>query len=377
MAIMHVEISIEGLDDDFLTQCFRKFEIVEEVGMVLPTITLDLAMKNFSLLPILSSGTKVLKLSYGVTEESALTSYWDIVDFMYKKDTNQNSNAIGLQLVAILHIEEFMSVTRQNCFEGKSNDVLRQQSTNFESFDCNYTGDDSMKWIQWGVSDWVYFNHVIAHAYANEDDLILGAITQGKVLVVKSVVGSFAKVLNGDTCLTFSPFADNDLDIKVSDYTLKSNCDGLGTIYDGALYRVLNAPYRVYNYGINGAMSIIDKDQVVSDKASSFPMPVKAECGNVHNYYYKADYQNIVNSVRFGKQELSLSSRILFADTNKLRLLDVVNFESGVHATNNSSKDYVDGLYLVTKIKTKMDLQGISQDITLNRDFVNTNITTS
>lgn len=359
----YVGVELEGLAD-FNRKIFTKLVIKESAGLIPPIFELHLFQNTYSLYSSITKVNLPIKISYGTSLTNARTYKFTLSNYVYAPA----EGGYNLILTGMMDVKDFTNISRIRAFKMTSDMVIDQIDSLTPS--TNYTGMDEQSWIQHNISDKTFVENIISHAYVDDTDVIAGAITIDKQLIINSVKNVFAKDVTRIIRIKqeVAPHEINQSIIKF---------DGLQVESDSALWsNFLSEGKELPVFSIEDRTitpmkpitnSIIDGTSYQS-YTQNVSYPTIIDCGNCHDKYYQAWVNNLNYLVQFSRNNIYITTTQKYLSTEIARVLDAVEFVPS-NKQKNELYDPLSGRYILTEKFTQISQKGFSHRLKLNRDF--------
>lgn len=345
-----VDLKFEGFDVGLLPTNFVKATLIEDArGIITPVLSLTLSQPNRDLYRYLKRGL-LLEFTFGNNSSNAKTYKFRLVNYNYSK---ADATFFNLELSCLLDVFEFTNSTDIRFVDGTSDEVFKDLKT--VTPDVDYEGDDEQVWIQHNNSEKDFAERVLSHAYVDEDDFVVAALTLDSKLVARST----KKVLDeGVHKYTFHQEI-GDLNIQYTDFSVKT---------DGAIWSKLLSEGRplviVSRDGRDNDILFPSKHPPLLDKNVSFPPQLDSL--NCHENYYQAWINNLSNAVDWMSDVVYTDSGRRILNNDELQLLDPVMFLPNNPEADNFVSD-ISGKYILIYKETWVTQKASSQVFQLAR----------
>lgn len=352
-----VDLSFDGFPG-LVRQNFIGVIVVEDGrGLVVPAAEIMLRQMDRSLYPYVSKKGLKITLTYGTNPETANTYEFSLVNHIYE---SAEGGGFKLTLSCLLDVSDFTNKASIQSFDGTSDDVLSQLGSVTPVID--YKGDDKQFWIRHNNSEKNFAERVLKHAYISDDDMVVGALTVGKQLVVRSVKDAF----ESEPVVKFTDITSPG-NLKVANFnTYSSQSDNAiwsKFLAEGRTLTVTKRDNResVILYPATGG--VINKGSTL-DMEENVGFPPVLDNLNCHDKYWQAWLNNLSRSVEWLSHNVVLSTMYRFFSNDDLKLLDVVDFQP----SNPGNDDYVSSL--AGKYMAIYKVSSISQKGSMNKFYL-------
>ena len=338
--------------------------IIESCYTFAPTLKLEV-LSNGSVLTDtpLYDGQKlnvsIASLETGIEGEESIESEQITVPFRLFNYTVVPFDPLNykITLSAIMDVPDIFA-SRSESFHGTSSNVFQQMAERIGLTAVVDPTNDSQVWIRPGLRGGAFLSEVANHSWSNEGDFMVWALRKEGEL---ALLNMNQKLKRTDADWTFNKQV---LDIGIGspdvnevlyrDYEIRST--------SGLQNQLFGYGMDVHTYVIeNGERVKIEMDELdrrnvnwnVNKELSTFRNhdSLPFDCGNTHQNYHKAKYQNLRAQSLFSLQ-VQCSSR----HPRRVKLLDTVDLEIPIPSLGKKSNIY-QGRYVVSKTVTHVNFK--------------------
>jgi len=344
---------IGGVDYPLEATGFNSLKIVSSRSISVPMVEMELvdSFNFFSEKVTLADGVQ-LKVLLGTSQEEYDTMVFRVFSFSDPKAGGSTS----VKIIGYLDVVAYYMATANKPISGTSYNVLKAMADMAGmTFEGDATSDDQV-WIPGNDRYCQWARKIVAHAYGNDMSLMALAVTPLKVMRYRDVMaldvsGDMPAFVNGDSRPKSKIFQMRDShSLSRSGSNNASGAYGHRIVVQRAnaeLQTVRDAiRYKRFASFTNVAKDV--RDAVKNAEGSPGVLNTQfspIECGNVHEHYWEAQYQNARLSRLF-----STGATLLVEDRTKIEVLDPVKYmpSSAPGATGAEAKEQVQGIYVVT-----------------------------
>lgn len=355
----YIKVEFDGLED-FNFKMFDRFVLHEQSGLIIPTFELVLFQTDYSLYSSIIKTNLKIEISYGSSIDKVKKYEFSLLNYVY----TQSEKGYDLSLTGILHVKDFTNKIEISANEDKSNNILSGFKTIKPIID--YKGDDKQVWIRHNCTEKDFAERILKHAYIEEKDLVISALTVGKELIAKS----YKESIKDKEIKEFKEEKENESPSKI-------RMDGFQLESDSAIWsNFLSEGRRLPVISVRDRkMEILEPTQgslknskTYQEQSNNTNHKPILDAGNCHNNYYKAWLNNLNYFVQLIRNNVFINTSKAFMNNNDLKLLDTVKFVPD----NPNNQDFVDsisGKYILTEKITEITQKGFKQRFRLNRDY--------
>lgn len=355
----YMKVEFDGLED-FNFKMFERFTLHEQAGLIIPMFELVLFQTDYSLYRSIIKTNLKIKISYGSEIDSVKTHEFSLLNYVYV----QTNKGYKLSLTGILNVKDFTNKIGISANKEKSNNILSSLKTVKPIID--YEGDDKQVWIRHNCTEKDFAERVIKHAYIEEKDLVMSALTVKKELIVKG----YKKSIKAKETLEFKEEKENESPdkIRIDGFQLESDSAIWSNfLSEGRQLPVVSAKDRKMEL-IKPTQGSLKNSKSYQEQLDNVHHKPLLDNGNCHDNYYKAWLNNLNYFVQLIRNNVYINISKSFLDNNDLKLLDTVKFTPD----NPNNQDFVDsisGKYILTEKITEITQKGFKHTVRINRDY--------
>lgn len=355
----YIKVEFEGLKD-FNFKMFDRFILHEQAGLIIPIFELVLFQTDYSLYKTIIKTNLKMTISYGPSIDKVKKYKFVLLNYMY----TQKDKGFDLSLTGILDVKDFTNKIDISASEVNSNEILSSMKTIIPVID--YKGDDKQVWIRHNCTEKDFAERIIKHAYIEEKDLVMSALTVNKEMIVKG----YKKAIKDKEIIEFKEGKENESADKIrmdgfqleSDSAIWSNF-----LSEGRKLPVVSAKDRKMEM-LSPSQGSLKNSKLYQEQSDNVHHKAILDNGNCHDNYYKAWLNNLNYFVQLIRNNVIINISKTFLDNNTVKLLDTVKFTPD----NPNSQDFVDsisGKYILTEKITEITQKGFKHSVKLNRDY--------
>lgn len=355
----YIKVEFDGLVD-FNFKMFNKLVIHEQAGLILPVFELVLFQTDYSLYKSIIKQNLIIKISYGSNIDNVKTFEFVLMNYAFV----QMNKGYTLSLTGILNVKDFTNKIDITAEKGTSDKILSNMSTVTPLVD--YVGNDEQVWIRHNCTEKDFAERIIKHAYIEEKDLVMSALTVNKELVLKG----YKKAIKDKEVIEFKEEKENTSPnkIRIDGFQLESDSAIWSSfLSEGRKLPVISAKDRKIELLEPINESLKDSKKYQEQTYNTHYKPI-LDNGNCHDNYYRAWLNNLNYFVQLIRNNVYINISKSFLDNDDLKLLDTVKFTPD----NPNSQDFVDsvsGKYILTEKITEITQKGFKHTIRINRDY--------
>ena len=217
--------------------------------------------------------------------------------------------------------------------------------------------NDSQVWIRPGIRGGDFLNEVANHAWNSENDFFAWGLRKEKELVLANIRQRMSREVDWffKKYISETRVSREERDVLFSDFEISSksgtmnNLFGYGQdLYSFSIEKGESSKVELGEFKLENRKRLqVNKE--IAEYRNNDSMPI--DCGNVHENYYRAYYQNLRYKSLYSTQLKCTTIR-----PRNVRLLDTCN----VSIPFSPIKDHVSiysGKYIISKIVTKVDFK--------------------
>ena len=362
-----VNLTINGEDILLSNVQIASLVVYEGVSQLLPTIDINIndPILDRSLPPIYDGSLINVLLSPKTNQEDKRKQYSFRV---YSYEINSSNTFQSIHITGYLDVPSYFKDLRFKSYNGSSNSVAKDiANQNSLTFDGDATSD-KQKWLQSGIPDGQFLQHVVKHAYKDDTSCFVFAVTAERELLFVNLNDPARLVIDWEMVRVDSflyPVAENQLPVFKFVWTSRSgflnrfSASGLlAGAYDLTTGNLQDAKtdVRVKNTQYLSINSELQKE------SRYLSLPYSSD--NVHENYNKARVQNLQMLGSYANNIRATTSRI-----RDVKLLDRV-FLSVEDSPGTLALDY-SGEYYVDRIMTGIVNNQFLVEYNLVREGIN------
>ena len=334
------------------------FSCIEDTSIHLPIFNFTFVLNDLSQAAFLNSGSQ---LQLGLSKERKDLKYIVIKVLQVSEISIQDSKAFNI--AATLYVPEYDSFQRTRVFSQKTSiSILKEVLSSYFEVESNISlTNDRKNWIQSGISDKLFMEHVWFNSYLDSGFLALGCPALEDIYVVKDIVKLFSQ-----SSYDYKAVEEGEYDSDDFLITSVSTSAANYSFFDVDLakpkqtlsYNPLTETFLEKEITIDTLLSTADK---ISRNAKSGTGYERLKI-NTNNNHFKSKNYNLLALSNYSKVNLILSSLGQF---HPVKLLDKVYVNL---KPSRDSGEFWSGNYIVRKVVRSMENSKFSTKVVLTRE---------
>jgi len=350
-------------DKEISINDFESLVIIQEAGLIVPTFEMQLKQMDYSWYKLLKNNTPI-EIIVGKDIDTAEKHKFIIIDYNYF----ENNNGLNLLLSGLLDVVEFTKKPKIRAFEGNTSEVAASIDT--VKMNIDYKGNDKQVWIQHNITDKKFLENIVDHSYISDDDFVMSAININKEVTLRSAKKAVTN--NKKNIINFSTNQTSESDVFEMDSFEIGSESGVWSyqLSDNRTQPVLAINDRNISV-LDFNTKSIKNNKSYNENISGVQFPTRFDMGNCHDKFNFAKINNLNKAVLFFRNKVITGSSQYFFQTNKLKLLDTINFMVEDSDDNlNNTTEVLSGNYILSKITMSFtSSKGFYQQFEMYRDY--------
>ena len=360
-------IVIEGVDLNFYN-LIGDIQIIEHATYVVPIATINLEDAKGILRKELTiqDGTRIT-IHIGVSEKDARPQKFRVYNVVLTSDNDTDSYLIN----CVLDAPKYTSMSLRSAYRGSSNSILSElNDLDLNEFEYSGTStDDDQIWLGLGVTSSTFVQNVVKHGWVDESSAMMLCVDADHKMLYRNLSKQIAA--KGKEAINVNKHVDGEL--TVSESRFFSNAGFRNAWLGTGQYR--------FHSGVDGDHRYYDKVKV-PDLGGWIPInsQVKTaieftridtcafDCGNVHENYQKAEYQNL----RLKSNYSQMGSLLIHGQKVSVDLLDPIELRVEDLNEGKTASPPTNGRWLVlAKSKIVRGGYNYAERLEIMRPYVN------
>lgn len=369
-------LSIDGEPVDLNESNLEEINIIESVSDAVPSCKIILYedLDRYDSFQVYDGA--IIRLSYRSVRYSS-TDEVTVSEFrIFQVDIEPDTNRDRITIYGYYNAPDYFKDSGFEFIEGTSQRVASEIARKSSLVSDTDISNDNQIWIRQGLTGYLFLQQVARSAYLDRDSAYAVAVTRKGILRYYNI-GSrrdrppLWRFISTDDQ---SDKPRDESDIVVNSYSTRLDS---GLLNRFSAYGSLSREFDIcsgnesdpQDLAVRRMKKSTDKIQLNRDLANP-PRYVGSpfNVGNVHSNYSRARLQNVRILSTF-----STNQRVMTSSVKDVNLLDRVSLRLHTTSSNrNRLREYMDGLYFVDRISTKIDYRTIMIGFNLTREGYNT-----